>query len=62
MNSKMRFKILLIFFLTSCVSEVNQNTSRSTYTSSGFAYIYNESDYINKVTSKIVVLPIPVEG
>ena len=48
----MKFKFLLIFLLTSCVSELNKTISKSTYTSSGFAYIYNESDHINKITSK----------
>ena len=48
----MKFKFLLILLLTSCVSELNKTISKSTYASSGFAYIYNESDYINKITSK----------
>ena len=48
----MKFKFLLIFFLTSCVAELNKNVLKSTYSSSGFAYIYNESDYLNKITSK----------
>ena len=43
----MKFKFLLILLLTSCVSELNKTISKSTYASSGFAYIYNESDYIN---------------
>ena len=48
----MKFKFLVIFLLTSCATELNQTTSKSTYTSSGFAYIYNESDRINKITTK----------
>jgi len=48
----MKFKFLLLFLLISCTSELNQTVSRSTYTSSGFAYIYNESDRVKKITSK----------
>ena len=48
----MKFRFLLIFLLCSCSSELSKSISKSTYTSSGFAYIYNEFDRINKITSK----------
>ena len=48
----MKFRLLLIVLVTSCVSDFNKNNSKSTYSSSGFAYIYNEQDYLNKVTTK----------
>ena len=48
----MKFRLLLIILVTSCVSDFNKDNSKSTYSSSGFAYIYNEQDYLNKVTSK----------
>jgi len=48
----MKFRFLLIFLLCSCSSELNKSISKSTYTSSGFAYVYNEFDRINKITSK----------
>lgn len=48
----MKFKFLLLFLFASCTPELNKSVSKSTYTSSGFAYVYNESDQINKITSK----------
>tara|TARA_B100000959_G_C14864091_1_gene575497 strand:+ start:412 stop:1146 length:735 start_codon:yes stop_codon:yes gene_type:complete len=48
----MKFKFLLVFLLISCTPELNSNISKSTYTTSGFAYIYDEFDQVNKVTSK----------
>ena len=48
----MKFRFLLIFLLSSCASEFNRSISKSSYTSNGFAYIYNEFDRANKITSK----------
>ncbi len=48
----MKFKILLILFIVSCKPLSDQATGKSSYSSSGFAYIYNESDYNSKITSK----------
>ena len=48
----MKFKFLLIFLFTSCAIELNQDLSKPTYTSSGFAYIYNELDHANKIILK----------
>ena len=51
----MKFKLFfLIFFLTSCTSS-NINNKKNTfipYTSKGFALIYNDDDYNNKLISK----------
>ena len=48
----MKFRFLLIFLLCSCTNELSKGVTKTTYTSSGFAYIYNELDYVNKITSK----------
>jgi len=50
------FFLILPFFLISCVSG-NQSTSKNTksfipYTSNGFALIYDEKDFKNKIISK----------
>ena len=45
----MKFKIfLLIFILNSCSVNSTKFENRSTYSSKGFAYIYNEEDYQKK--------------
>ena len=49
----MKFKlIILIFFLTSCSSNYTKLDNRIPYNSTGFAYIYNEQDFINKIINK----------
>ena len=48
----MKFRFLLIFLLSSCASEFNRSIPKSSYTSNGFAYIYNEFDRVSKITSK----------
>ena len=48
----MKFRFLLIFLLCSCTNELSKGFTKTTYTSSGFAYIYDELDYVNKITSK----------
>ena len=48
----MKFKFILIFLLTSCTLQTNTPMLKSTYTSSGFAYIYNEQDFIDKIIKK----------
>ena len=48
----MRFSIIFfIFILTSCSSGTLQKNKIDPYTSSGFALIYNEKDYENKIIS-----------
>ena len=48
----MKFRFLLIFLLCSCTNELSKGVTKTNYTSSGFAYIYDELDYVNKITSK----------
>ena len=48
----MKFRFLLLFLLCSCTNELSKGVTKTTYTSSGFAYIYDELDYVNKITSK----------
>jgi len=48
----MRFKYLIILLLVSCQPLSNQSSNKIVYSSSGFAYIYNEGDYIKKYISK----------
>ncbi|MAW17749.1 MAG: hypothetical protein CMJ01_04280 [Pelagibacteraceae bacterium] len=43
-----RFVILFII-LSSCASNYNYSNPKTTYNSKGFAYIYNESDFNNKL-------------
>ena len=46
----MKYKILiLIILLTSCSAHTTRLENRSPYISKGFAYIYNEHDYENKI-------------
>ena len=47
----MKYKILFLIFLTSCVQS-NSQVERQGYSAKGFAYIYNEDDYNNKFISK----------
>ena len=49
----MKFKLFLLCLLfTSCATQVNKNHNIKTYSSIGFAYIYDEIDYTNKITGK----------
>ena len=44
----MQFKYILIFIIcTSCA--LNQNNIKNTYSSQGFAYVYNEEDKLKKL-------------
>ena len=36
----------------SCASENNNNYKKPNFSSKGFAYIYTEKDYINKINKK----------
>jgi rare lipoprotein A (peptidoglycan hydrolase) len=51
----MKFNLIIIlFFFTiySCAPYSKKNINKTTYTGSGFAYIYKEVDLINKITTK----------
>ena len=48
----MKFKYLLILLIISCKPVTYQTSNKTSYSSSGFAYIYNENDYKQKITSK----------
>ncbi len=46
----MKFKfIFLLFFVYSCSSTYTKIDNRKPYNTKGFAYIYNEQDYLNKI-------------
>ena len=48
----MKYNFLLIFlFLYSCTMNTTKLENRKPYNSKGFAYIYNEQDFINKTIS-----------
>jgi len=48
---KFRLIILLLFF-TSCAQNYTRLDSNKTFTSKGFAYIYNEKDFLDKIIKK----------
>ena len=48
----MKFNYLILFLLlVSCTSTISLNNKKA-YSSKGFAYIYNENDYNDKVVNK----------
>ncbi len=49
---KYKILILVLFFLTSCTQNYVNSKLHQTYNSKGFAYIYNEEDFINKLIAK----------
>ena len=44
--------ILLLYFLTSCAQNYSQANLNKAFYSKGFAYIYNEEDFTNKIIKK----------
>ncbi len=49
----MKYKFLIILFIiTSCTSNSVQKANIELYRSSGFALIYDENDYVNKIISR----------
>ena len=49
----MKFNLFIIFLFTiSCSTQINNNFKKSSYTSSGFAYVYNDNDFSNRIVSK----------
>jgi hypothetical protein len=45
----MKFKYFLIFLIVSCAPYHTTYSSKKNYSAKGFAYIYNENDYKNKL-------------
>ena len=49
----MKYKlIVLLLFLTSCAQNYSSLDLKKSFNSKGFAYIYNEEDFVNKVIDK----------
>ena len=44
--------IILLFFIVSCKQTTSTKYEKKTYFSKGFAYIYNEKDYENRIINK----------
>ena len=47
----MKYKIIIFFFLVSCTS-INTYNKSDSYSSTGFAYIFNLEDYKNKIINR----------
>lgn len=45
----MKFRFFLIILIASCSPHLTTYNSKKNYSAKGFAYIYNESDYKNKI-------------
>ena len=49
----MKYKIIiLLFFILSCSQNYTKKNNRNSYNATGFAYIYNTTDYENKIIKK----------
>ena len=49
----MKYRLLLIFFIIcSCTQNFTKSELKKPFTSKGFAYIYSEADFSNKIISK----------
>ena len=49
----MKFKyFILLFFLCNCAQNIKISSDKKSYYSKGFAYIYNDKDFTNKIISK----------
>ncbi len=49
----MKFKLIILFlFISSCVQNYSRSNLKTPYTSKGFAYIYNQDDFENKIIKK----------
>ena len=47
----MKYKLLFFFFIFSCTPYINDLSKKDNYTAKGFAYIYDEKDFIEKTIS-----------
>ena len=46
----MKFKLILLFYVVvSCTTNYNNSYNKTPYNSKGFAYIFNQADYDNKI-------------
>ena len=52
LKMKYKFFILVLFFLTSCAQTLSNSKLKQTYSAKGFAYVYNEDDFVNKLIDK----------
>ena len=52
LKMKYKFFILVLFFLTSCAQTLSNSKLKQTYSAKGFAYVYNEEDFVNKLIDK----------
>ena len=49
----MKFKLIIIlFFIASCAQNYSTFENKKNYSSKGFAYIYKDIDYENKILKK----------
>ena len=49
----MKYKLIIIFlFLISCAQNYSKSELKKPFNSKGFAYIYNQEDFINKIIKK----------
>ena len=48
----MKYKFLIFLFLSSCAQNYSKSQLNQAFNTKGFAYIYNEKDFINKVIKR----------
>ena len=49
----MKYKlIILLLFITSCAQNYSRVDIKKSFSSKGFAYIYNEKDYLDKIIKR----------
>ena len=48
----MKYKIIILLFLTSCAQNYSKSQLNKPFNSKGFAYIYSEEDFVNKIIKK----------
>ena len=49
----MKYKFIILFlFLISCAQNYSKTVQKKPFNSKGFAYIYNQEDFINKIIKK----------
>jgi len=48
----MKYKLIILLFLTSCAQNYSKLELNQPFSSKGFAYIYNDEDFINKIIKR----------